>query len=247
MELVTREKTFNDNAIDELAEVNASCTLRLQFGRCKFEECKNCSLYKQRNNCYKNMNDYDRARLHQRTSERYAILSMNPEPYYSSKRIAAQAYGMLFVTIALVIITLIFFLVPAPNDIKPKKTGVKTDATSGTNYMIVDTLAYVHDAIYDVDKDNIVNCRDYSYLFKYYFDSKYSEYATCRIVYNYNIGTGMCHLFVAVEFSDIIFCVEPQSNYDENYMMQDVWGSQYDPAFNRTDSVWCIMPYIKQR
>ena len=77
--IVTRQETFNDLAVRELAEGRSACVCKLQFGRCDKTECAHCIIGQQYRNCYNAMNDYDRNRLAGYVAKQYAIDSKYPE------------------------------------------------------------------------------------------------------------------------------------------------------------------------
>ena len=45
--LVTRQESFNDFAVRELAKGRAACICKLQFGRCTKNDCKYCRIHAQ--------------------------------------------------------------------------------------------------------------------------------------------------------------------------------------------------------
>lgn len=81
VKIVTREETFNDLAVRELAKGRSACICRLQFGRCKKEECARCAISRQYESCYKQLSDYDKLRLTEYVSEEYLTDSLNPEQW----------------------------------------------------------------------------------------------------------------------------------------------------------------------
>ena len=52
MRLVTRQETFNDFAVRELAKGRSACICCIQFGRCKKSECASCQIHAEYENCY---------------------------------------------------------------------------------------------------------------------------------------------------------------------------------------------------
>jgi hypothetical protein len=116
--------------------------------------------------------------------------------------------------------------------------GVNDDTTPRDKIpieRIEDTLKLTHENIKDVNKDGLVNCIDYAYLFKKY----YGYHA--RIIRNVNKETGMDHLLNAVQFTDRdpiskwIF-VEPQGD-KYTWRPDTYWGSKYDHEYDY-DETW---------
>jgi len=78
----------------------------------------------------------------------------------------------------------------------------------------------------DMNRDGKVNCIDYSITFR----NLYGQYA-CLIINN-NPHTNMNHMFVIVFCDSGIISIEPQGDPDW-YTMGQVWGSRYDPYYNK--------------
>ncbi|MCR5698952.1 MAG: hypothetical protein K6G52_04835 [Treponemataceae bacterium] len=74
---VHREESFEDIAVQELAASQSACICRLQFGRCKQEECESCHIGKEFQNCYEHLSDYDRVRLSKYVSRQYVQDSLH--------------------------------------------------------------------------------------------------------------------------------------------------------------------------
>ena len=83
----------------------------------------------------------------------------------------------------------------------------------------------------DVNGDGLVNCIDAAVLFYKYYPDKNDV----TIELNYNTRTNMNHLFNVVNFQGTWRAIEPQAKAKghSRYFMRDVWGSQYDPAYNK--------------
>jgi len=83
----------------------------------------------------------------------------------------------------------------------------------------------------DVNRDGLYNCIDAAVLFYQY----YPDRSKVSIITNVNPKTGMNHLFYAVLINGKWIAIEPQA-YAANrrsYWMKDVWGEEYDNAYNR--------------
>jgi hypothetical protein len=103
---------------------------------------------------------------------------------------------------------------------------------------IWDTLAKVHDNLYDVNGDGRTNCVDYSNLFYYYSPFKYND-----VVVNYNKKTGFNHQFNAVTIDGKIVYIEPQARSPRSYDLRKFWGSEYNPNYNQMGNTnWLFLP-----
>ena len=115
-----------------------------------------------------------------------------------------------------------------PGDTAPKTTGAATQDD------ISSTIGYVKSIVYDVNKDNLINCIDYAVLFYKYFPGE------CIIIVNRNRNTGMHHMFNAVWIDRKWIYLEPQGP-QSNYSMSSVWGKKYDPYYNGiVTAAWAV-------
>jgi hypothetical protein len=81
--------------------------------------------------------------------------------------------------------------------------------------------------VWDVNQDGLINCIDYSLVFRKLYGSN------ARIMINVNPNNGMNHMFIRVMFGGHQFIdVEPQGT-PNRFSMGAVWGTRYDPMFNR--------------
>lgn len=226
--LVTRQETFNDLAVRELAKGRSACICRLQFGRCTKDECKTCQVGQQYWNCYNAMTDYDRQRLSSYVSEQYLEDSRYPDQWmryqqmvsYTLKRVIGFFVGF-------ILIVGLMFLMLGPAD-KPEG-GVSDE----TNTQIIECMRRAHSQVYDMNNDGKVNCIDYSVMFKVTWDQMYPELKyRCEIVRNLNLPK-MNHLFIRVRdgWRDYVE-VEPWCEDPVRYRMSDNWSVSYDPKHN---------------
>jgi hypothetical protein len=103
---------------------------------------------------------------------------------------------------------------------------------------IWNTIAKVHDNLYDVNGDGQTTCVDYSNLFYYYSPFKYND-----VVVNYNKNTGFNHQFNAVTIDGQIVYVEPQAKTPRSYDLRKFWGSKYNPNYNQMGNTsWLFLP-----
>jgi hypothetical protein len=108
-------------------------------------------------------------------------------------------------------------------DPRPSSARVKQKPTSHSA-VIDGTIQMVHKQIRDINADGLVNCIDYATLFAVLHGDQ------ARIIRNVNPETGMNHLFNSVDVSGKVWMVEPQ---ETEWRMEKVWGSAYNPKYNR--------------
>lgn len=103
-------------------------------------------------------------------------------------------------------------------------------------------LAATHSQLRDVNKDNKINCIDYSVLFKVEWDKRYNP-KRCQIIRNYNVLTSWHHLFVRIKssYNEWVY-IEPQSAGAVMTPAQ-YWGDDYSPYWNSNDetAIWLQM------
>lgn len=81
----------------------------------------------------------------------------------------------------------------------------------------------------DVNRDSKVDCIDYSLWFRMLYGSK------ARITVNVNPSSGMNHMFIRIVSGYDVIDLEPQGD-EFRYSMGSVWGSRYDPRYNRDET-----------
>ena len=228
--IVTRQETFNDLAVRELAESRSACVCRLQFGRCDKTECAHCKIGQQYRNCYNAMNDYDRNRLATYVAKQYAIDSKYPERWMGHAayvRYFNKWYGII---IAFVIIcTLVIgVLMVGPGDIPNKN---QDRSLSGIEKMIVVSMLRTQLDVSDLNSDGKINCIDYACTFKTVWDNYFPEYTDCCTIVR-NKGTGIHHLFICIWWQGSRIDVEPWASDPYKYLMTDNWTVLYNPNNN---------------
>lgn len=217
---VHREETFNDLAVRELAYTQASCLCRLQFGRCKEHECKKCSTNHEIVRCHSQLADYDRLRLKKYISQEYIILSAHPQMWMSFRRnISFFIFSAIF--FGLILLAVYFYVKGIPSE-KPI-SGEYDD-------MIIENIIYTQNHIYDCNYDGLVNCIDYSALFKKNWDNRYpNKKNECEIIRNKNPVNKFHHLFVSVNG----YKIEPWTSNPYRYLMSENWTSRkYNPIYD---------------
>ena len=112
---------------------------------------------------------------------------------------------------------------------------LKSNPNNPENIPIVIDLMLLM-GVKDVNYDGQINCIDYSVTFRQLYGDN------AHLMINNNPNNGMNHMFVRVWNGYKIIDVEPQST-DDRYAMSLVWGTQYDPQFNKdVTSSWGMLP-----
>lgn len=227
LKLVTRQETFNDLAVRELAKSQAACLCRLEYKRCTKSRCATCETHRRLTTCKGSLSDYDAERLKNYTTEYYGYYSSNPMSWMSHREYKKHFSKFLFLCILFVmLIPLLIGLCSGPFD-KPERR---------VNYeeCIVRCIQRTQINISDINQDNKVNCIDYAVIFKLTWDEEYPLLKErCQIVRNRNIKTGMNHLFVHVwNDQDQSIDIEPGAYNPYHYTMFEAWGTKYDPEYN---------------
>lgn len=234
--LVTREETFNDLAVRELAKGRAACICRIQFGRCTKEECSGCLIHKQYAECYNQLSDYDRQRLATYVSEAWQEESLFPEQWMSSKRYVTHILKVLL-AIALGA-GLIMLALCMTNAMNPKAEPYEPYVDlyelneSRLNTMIISTLRVSQATVEDFNNDGDINCVDYACNFKREWDSLWPDEAwRCLLVRNVN--GYFHHLFAHIRgygMQDIE--IETWAKDPYRYRMSVNWRGEYNPKYN---------------
>lgn len=276
LRLVTREETFNDLAVRELAKGRSACICNIQFGRCKREECNSCTLHKQYINCYNQLSDYDRQRLASYIAEQYIEDSMSPGSFMSYSNVVKHFIKWCIIT--LVILTILFIFSNAcfaesveskvnkiingtyfntDNPQKPK-TSVRRPYKNGKidyalEKKILLTEIRVDDFITangDVNGDGRENCIDHAIMFKLLWDQYYTDLSKkCFIIRNYS--KTMNHLFIGLYDADNnLLYIEPWMVIGSmRYSIEDYFDSnKYNPLYNRYNEtdIWLEEFYQKK-
>lgn len=229
--LVTRQETFNDLAVRELAKGRAACICRLQFGRCTRSECSSCTIGKQYSRCYSQMSDYDKQRLASYVSDRYVEYSSRPESWMNHRRYVRYILSLilyyLFIPVTILLICLVC-LTSNPGD---------SPISQETDEQIEYIMRRVKFGVHDINDDGLVNCIDHAVLFKIYWDDKFPDKADqCIIIRNKKPAPHkMHHLFIGIKTDSILIEVEPRAHNIHKYLMKENWSSKY---YNRNYNIY---------
>ena len=99
-------------------------------------------------------------------------------------------------------------------------------------YNIGDVARRAQEILIDYDRNGEINCVDKAVAFKLIWDKTY-RWHPCQLIRNSNLDANYHHLFVRVFILGRWYYLEP--NYKPNrdsYLMEDVWGDRYNPAYN---------------
>ena len=138
----------------------------------------------------------------------------------SVERDAGIATNIL-IFILFAILSIVIFKGCAPSKKPPTQTPIPYDEISRV-------INIVHENVFDINDDGLVNCIDYAILFCI-------GYPKSHIILNNNPRTGMNHLFNSINVNGTIMYIEPQRN-SKGPLMVNVWGSQYNPAYNEVQT-----------
>lgn len=244
--LNTREVTFNDVAVHELAQGRAECLCALQFGRCTKEQCHTCSTFIQFRNCVAHMSDYDKLRLNTNTAAIYRKLSLYPARFMSYDKLKSHTcFWVILLGVFLLLLVLLVGCRQPPSQLQ-NYTYVSYEnidcVGSVLNDSIWEVLNYVSDNVEDFNKDGKVNCIDYAVLFKLCFDaSNNNKDLVCIIVWNYN-PPKLNHLFCIIyDRSSMAYIeVEPRKYPGKHWEFRHSWELAdpgcYDPRYNNYDT-----------
>ena len=83
----------------------------------------------------------------------------------------------------------------------------------------------------DINKDGKINCIDAAIFFYH----AYTAPGEIQITSNKHPDGRMNHLFISIRINGKWYGIEPQAQWKgyPSYWMTDVWGSKYDPQYNR--------------
>ncbi len=253
---VTRQETFNDLAVRELAQSRAKCICLIQNKRCKKGECASCPTFKRYFNCFSQLSDYDQQRLHNYTAEYYSFFSASPSNFMKHKDYCRYYGKMVAIIIGCLAVFCLMFSVPAPCDTKLREVSSQDEISEVYLGLIQETFEKVeksHLFRTDISGDGLINCIDRAILFKLMWDDNvctqilddtnitcedkmkrsYLFCQTCELVRNFNPGQ-LNHLFVMIYEPNIhkYIALEPDTNWKDDFIMTSVWGERYNTNKN---------------
>jgi len=205
----------NEQKSSQLYRVAYQCAENRSTGACRPENyCGNCPL---------NVSLY-------LTDQREAVLIKTNAAldYGKVRQYRQEELWKNIIILALVIGGIMWFSSSLKSCTEPKDKPADTVTNTVRAATLADipvTIGYVLSGVYDVNKDNLINCIDYSLLFYKYFPGE------CRIIVNRNSGTKMHHMFIQAWIGGKWVDIEPQGPQFD-YDMKRVWGNIYNPYYN---------------
>ena len=224
---VHREETFNDLAVRELAAGRSACICRLQFGRCTRSECQACSIAKQYTACYNQLTDYDKQRLATYINEQYKHDSLYPQNWMSYKGLCLNIIKWFIIGI---VCFLLLILPLAMLGAQPMNAyGIDHELEN----KIMLTSREVNRQVTDLNKDGLINCIDYTCLWKIIWDRRYPDAASIATIIRIK-NDRIHHLCIGIydDYSNMIL-VETQV-INRNYFVS-YW---YAGLFNKQDIIY---------
>ena len=235
IKIVTRQETFNDLAVRELAQARAKCICRVQNKRCSKSKCNTCPTSHRYYNCRSQMSEYDQQRLDNYTAEYYGMFSKSPSAFMPHKAYCKYYTRMVITVIICIAVFMLLFSVPGDKpSVLSRHNYVKCqDEIDYDTYLTIqETILMTQRSIRDVNQDGKINCVDHAIMF-YLAWSTFIN-ADCEIVHNVKPGI-MNHLFVRVTdpVTDKYIEVEPWTAVTEDVTMDVCWqNGKYDYRYN---------------
>lgn len=225
-----------EKGLDTLAEVKAYCTYCRNTGICKPDDCSTCPKQKWFLESVRTLIPIDLLKIDMMSVEklkRYLEVSA-PEKRNreARKRYYIEGLKMILILVTALMIApflLTLFFMRVAGDYPPPLGGWEKRYQKPYVERVLKT---VHEEIYDMNRDGKINCQDYAVLFKWVWDRDIGLDFEVEITHNLNFRTGMNHLFITLQCEGGTYYIEPQRNYNEEYLMERVWGSAFDYRCN---------------
>lgn len=260
LRFVTRNETFNDLAVRELAQTRARCLCLVQNGRCKKNECAKCITFKRYFQCFSQMSEYDRLRLQNYTCQYYSKFSENPTSFMNHKEYCRTYKKIIKLIIACLAGFIFMGGLAIAGETKIREVRTRTEISEAYYEIIQDIFTKMKISRFygiDITGDGQFNCIDRALLFKLLWDDRICSdlleensrtpeqllnraslfCASCELVRNYNPATDLNHLFVMIydAGADKYITIEPDVNWKDQFLIKEVWEEKYDPKANNYD------------
>lgn len=245
-------ETEFDKAVNAVATSLADCELKKKYGQCREAECTQCDMKKYQENCMKGFADMDKIRVYNQVQRDLAMRDPPQQQYatgrdaklailkYDLKETVGPIVGVLVVLLLLLLLGFTPVLAAlhgqSLSDFDYTRYALPSEAGYAGLYRkhILDTLDKTNKYATDINEDGLINCIDYSVIFKRLWDKQY-ESKNCEIVRNKS--KTMNHLFIRVRQNDNTSweCIEPQAAKKDitKYFMEDFWtAAEYNPLYN---------------
>ena len=223
--IVVKDKTFNDIAVQELADVKARL-LMYKYYNCSTRHIPAAKRFEQ---CYSQLNEYDQLRVDNHAAELLNLYMMRPDGFMPYKALKRRYIGVFFIMFFFVFISLFVFGLSMSDDLlfepfvyiaEMNESKAASKPRGGASQPQVEAMIdriswYAHANACDVDHDNKVTCLDRALIWKIYWDYYYPEYSDqCIIVWNFD--TDLTYEQLLTSYNHVYMfvfnrSVEPQS------------------------------------
>lgn len=220
---VFEQVTNMDRNIEVLARAKAECIYAKHFNMCRARDCDTCEKGRKLNIGYKELAMCDQLKMDQLASDSAAFYIHTKK---ENKRRDFQDKWALRI-----ILVLLILLVSA---VWSKFLFSEEYHTYYVNdEYITEVLEATHSHMRDVNNDGLLNCIDYSVVFKQEWDKRFRP-EDCEIIRNDNYVKKWHHLFIRCRKHRKAkwLYVEPQAG-KKSYKMFDFWGDSFSIAFNK--------------
>ncbi len=238
LNIVTRQETFNDLAVRELAEGRAACICSIQFGRCKKEECNTCPINKQYNNCYRQMTDYDKQRLAKYVSENYVRDSVSPQKWMTYRGLCLNTIKWFIIALFSLVLLFVPLAMLGAEQYPARMNEWRPYNAYGIDVALEQRIMKINKDVKrivgDFDGNGQVNCIDHTVLWKHLWDEYYpDEKSRCTVIRIKN--EHIHHLCIGLydDYSKLVL-VESQIGEDPRYFVR-FW---YETSFCDSDIIY---------
>lgn len=234
-------ETDLDKCIEVLAETKANCAYRIKNNICS--DCNHCSTYRNFNASYAKLQPIDRLKLDNIAGNKYneLLVQMHRARTGKLKKIDYKRRDFRLIIVAFIIIIAVIYIFGGmayfiPREVKYERYELER------LYMVRDKL---HEELYDLNRDGVINCQDYAVLFKVIWDREFPASAQrLRIAHNFNPGNGFNHLFVAYVGEHGTSYIEPQAT-GRDLSLESYWDNKYNPVYNNLAETQFWLWYMK--
>ena len=242
-------ETEIDKLVCNIAEAQARCTMKVNRGVCDANDCVDCQVRHDIDVAVANLSAGDSLAIHNRTED--ILMAATASSARRKREITQTAGGIIkdvfkviglifLVAIIIPLALVVFFVRATPYDYED-------------NDYVIPVLRATSKNVCDIDGDNLVNCCDYTIIFKVMWDYMYEDHANdCEIVRNWNPYSGMNHLFIRcrLNYTSSWIYIEPQAypvKYTDSFLMKNYWGDKYNPIFNHYGETKLWLATVKVR
>lgn len=245
-------ETEFDKAVEAVATSMTDCELRKKYGTCDSKMCLQCDMKKYQDNCMKGFADMDKIRVYNivardlatRDPQEQKVLTgkdaLKAKIRYDIKESVIPISGLIILLIIMLLIGFSPVLATlhgqSLSDYDYTRYALPGESSYAGKYRkhVLDILDKTNKYATDINEDGLINCIDYSVIFKRLWDKQYDP-KNCEIVRN--TSSIMNHLFIRVRQHGGTQweCIEPQAARADitKYFMEDFWAAtEYNPLYN---------------